>query len=63
VLLLPVVEIGDDVAGHVDQENTPHPVVDQVGFQDFLDLVQLLLIKRVRHVPAPPLLVLLAYIS
>jgi hypothetical protein len=53
-LFLTVVEIGDDVAGHVDQENTADAAGDQFRIQDVLDLVELLLIKRIGHVPVPP---------
>jgi hypothetical protein len=47
VLLLTVVEVGDDVPGHVDQKDTPHSVVDQFSLEDLLNPVELFLIKRV----------------
>jgi hypothetical protein len=47
MLLFAVVQIGDDVPGHVDQEDTPDAVVDQLRFKNILDPVELFLIKRV----------------
>ena len=30
MLFFPIVQVGDDVAGHIDQKNTADPIVDEV---------------------------------
>jgi hypothetical protein len=47
VLFFAVIQIGNDIAGHINQKNTPYPVIDEVLLQNIFNAIELFLTQRI----------------
>jgi hypothetical protein len=51
MLLFPIIQVGDDVAGHIDQKNTADPIFNKILLQNILYSIELFLTQCVRQLP------------
>jgi hypothetical protein len=53
MLDIPVIHTGNDISGHVDQEDAMNPNIKEILEQNLLNTIQMFLIQCIRHAWVP----------